>query len=86
MPNQKSNDGTGRFVSHANICFSCERAVGGCPWSAIDKETGKVKFEPVPGWTAKKVKLRLGVSKSKIEYVDTYHITACPLYEPSRKR
>lgn len=58
----------------ANICFDCKNAVPddqghGCPWSR--------KFEPVPGWTAEPVMMG-GNSNS----VNTYSITACPLFDP----
>lgn len=57
----------------ANICFDCDRACGGCSWSEVDLETKRTRFEPVPGWTAKKVLLHGD---------QTYHITACPLFKP----
>lgn len=60
----------------ANICFDCDRACGGCPWSEIDPETEKPRFAPVPGWTAEKAILRFG----KNRFEETYNITACPLF------
>lgn len=74
--NQRSNE----------LCFNCKNACGGCSWSALDPATNKPKYEPVPGWTAKKVMLKLGISHAKVKWVQTYHITACPQYEPDRKR
>lgn len=68
--------------SKANICFDCDRACGGCSWTEIDPETEKPRFEPVPGWTAKKVKLRLGACNKLVNIAETYHITACPLFTP----
>lgn len=38
---------------------------GGCSWTAVDEETGRVKFEPVKGWKAKKSEVG-------------YHIIDCP--------
>ena len=64
-----------------NICFDCKKACGGCSWSAVDPVTGKVKYEPVPGWTARKVRYCVGYSGRKRVYTDTYHITACPLFD-----
>ena len=64
-----------KCVSQANICFSCANACGGCSWTGTD-EKGRLRWEPVPGWTAKKVIMRLGNHKT----TETYHITACPLY------
>ena len=70
--------------SKANICFDCQKACGGCSWSEIDPNTGRPRFEPVPGWTAKKVKQR--VNTYKVCWEDTYHITACPEFVPDEKR
>ena len=81
MNNNRHLDGTQCFKSNANICFTCENACGKCPWSAVDQKTGHVKFDPVPGWTAEKVLLRVG----KKGTTETYHITECPLYKPTRK-
>ena len=53
-------------------CWTCTKYLGGCPWSA--------RFEPVPGWKAKPVKRRAMPHSAK-EYVDTYDIKSCPLYE-----
>ena len=58
-----------------NICFDCQNACGACSWSA--------RFEPVPGWTAEKLLLNIGVSgNGKKRWVETYHITACPEFVP----
>ena len=70
----------------ANICFDCKKACGHCSWSGLDAK-GNPKFEPVPGWTAKKSKMLIGRNKKgKKLYIDTYHITACPLFEQEKKR
>lgn len=45
------------YWSHANICFDCQRACGGCSWSACHPVTGKPLFLPVPGWTAEPSRL-----------------------------
>ena len=72
-----------------NICIKCQKACGRCSWSERDFETGKVRFEPIPGWTAKKVLLNLGnrgdggCIKSIAE---TYHITGCPEFVPDKPR
>lgn len=65
-------------VYGANICFDCKNACGNCEWSKVDPETGKIRFHPVPGWTAKKVKLRTAWSGE----IDTYRITSCPKFDP----
>lgn len=69
-----------------NICFDCQKACGGCSWSAIDPVTLKPMFEPVPGWTAEKVVLQTGHSGTKAYFVKTYHITGCPEFVPDVKR
>ena len=65
-----------------NICFDCQRACGGCSWSELDPETDKPRFEPVPGWTAEKTKLNRGEPNGSRPFMETYHITACPLFVP----
>lgn len=66
-----------------NICWDCKKSTGGCSWSGIDLETKKPLFEPVPGWTAEPVKLRIATDQGTHQgiFVDTYSITACPLFE-----
>ena len=71
-----------------NICIDCQKACGGCSWSEIDPETERPRFEPVPGWTARKVVLNTGFdgrSNRKV-FVETYHITACPQFVPDPPR
>ena len=72
-------------LSKTNICIDCQNACGGCSWSEVDPETEKVRFEPVPGWTAEKVLLKGISKKSKHQVLETYHITACPLFVPDEK-
>lgn len=70
----------------ANICIDCKKACGGCSWSEVDPATGEIRFEPVPGWTAKKVQLRNGSNRDGSgHYVYTYSIKACPLFERESK-
>ena len=65
------------------LCESCQDFTGkyGCPWTDVGLD-GKVKFEPVPGWTAKKVPC----AGAKTSEGFTYEITACPLYIPDPPR
>ena len=65
----------------ANICFDCKKACGDCSWSETDPNTKKGRFEPVPGWTAEKTVLNVGMNGTNRNFVETYHITACPLFE-----
>lgn len=64
--------------SKANICFDCQNACGGCSWSE--------KFEPVPGWTAKKVTQKTHLHKGAVRWIETYHITACPEFVKDEPR
>lgn len=68
----------------ANICFDCQRALGGCSWSAVDEtKVGKpIKFEPVEGWDAELV-YRFTQTHGVMQ---TYAIKACPLFIPDEKR
>lgn len=73
------------YLVHAedkcSICFDCKRACGGCSWSEVDTATDKVRFEPVPGWTAEKV-----YQKINKKYVGTYRVKACPLFDRDEYR
>ena len=62
--------------SGTNICIECANACGGCSWTEVDEETGRVKFVPVPGWTATAV----SYFGARNRGLTTYHITACPLF------
>lgn len=65
---------------HVNICFDCQRAVGGCSWSEIDPKTNKPRFKFVDGSITKKVK-----RKVKGRFVDEEMIVSCPLFLPDEK-
>lgn len=69
----------GTYGTKSNICFDCQRACGGCSWSACHPVTGQPLFIPVPGWTAEPSKLYSAHGSHKRE-TWTYHITACPLF------
>lgn len=43
-----------------------------CPWTTVDYERMQPRFEPVPGWTAERI---------KYNGAETYTIKACPLFE-----
>ncbi len=53
----------------STLCWGCKNALGGCPWSA--------RFEPVPGWDAVAT-----VIEGNYIQVPSYHVRACPLFEP----
>lgn len=55
-----------------NICIDCKRAYGDCPWSA--------RYEPVPGWTATPTRRRSTAGDKRV-IIESYKITACPLFE-----
>ena len=71
----------------SNICFDCQKACGGCSWTEVDEKTGRQRFEPVPGWTARPVLLNLGMGwNGERNMAETYHITACPEFLPDEQR
>ena len=74
------NNKIDRSGNHTNICFDCQRACGGCSWSAIG-DYGRPRFEPVPGWTAEPTSFNI-----EGRVVNTYHITACPQFKPDPPR
>ena len=76
----------GHTGGSTNICFDCQNACGGCSWSEIKPDTKRPRFEPVPGWTAKKVILNCGTFKGGKVLVETYHITKCPQFIRDVKR
>lgn len=77
---------TNNSKEQVNICFDCRRACGGCSWSAYDPVEDKIRFEPVPGWTAEPAVIFAG-SVNGIRYeIVTWHITACPLFAPDPPR
>lgn len=84
MPKKKKNiEG---FAKRMNICAECQKACGGCSWSAAD-ENGNLLFKPVPGWTAEPVQLGIGYNKKRERvFTDTYHITACPEFVPDERK
>lgn len=71
---------TGFFDYGVNICFDCKKSLGQCPWSAIDENTGRVKFEPVPGWKTVKRSRREGRKWNIVE-----QIIYCPLFDSDRR-
>lgn len=57
-----------------NICETCINSYGGCEWTACDPITERVRFEPVPGWTAQ---LTIRGKRDPATYI----ITDCPKYK-----
>ena len=51
------------------LCWSCQRAVKECPWSA--------NFEPVDGWDADETKIM-----GPYGVIPSYFVRKCPLYDP----
>lgn len=76
----------GHTGGSTNICFDCTKACGGCSWTEINPDTKHPRFEPVPGWTAKKVLLNVGSHKGGRVVIETYHITKCPQFTKDRPR
>ena len=67
---------TGLNNLSTQLCWSCARCVGFCPWSK--------KLEPVEGWTAKCTTLHHRNAEQQYE-TPSYYITACPLFVPEGK-
>ena len=65
------------FDHKPQLCESCQNYAGGCSWTEVGAY-GRVKFEPIPGWTAKKVPY--ASTRGKEDF--TYEISACPQYIP----
>ena len=59
----------GKGDAHQTLCWDCQRAVKECPWAA--------NFEPVDGWDAEPT-----VIMSTYCPQNSYHVKACPLFEP----
>lgn len=53
------------------LCWGCNKCTGFCPWSQ--------DFTPVDGWDATPTKIETEVPG---EYIDSFLIHKCPLYEP----
>ena len=81
----KKRFGRPTFDHKPQLCESCQNYAGGknnqCLWSGRGAD-GKVRFEPVPGWTARKVPYVSGRIKEDF----TYEISGCPLYIPDNCR
>jgi hypothetical protein len=69
------------LLKHANICIDCQRAVGGCSWSEVDENTGKIKFQPVEGSVFEDVTTYVRGTKKT-----TKRMVSCPLFVPDEKR
>lgn len=55
-------------MSTEQLCWTCQKACGDCSRSSC--------FQPVEGWTAKKVHRKT---------CDSYRIEKCPEYVPDKK-
>ena len=55
-----------------SICESCLNNAGGCSWTEEDPATHRIRFEPVPGWTAQPTTIPW--SRKRVE---SYFVTAC---------
>ena len=55
------------------LCWSCQRSVKECEWSA--------NFEPVEGWDAEATKIA-----GPYGVIDSFLVKRCPLYEPDPPR
>ena len=58
-----------RNPNEHTLCWDCKNATNnGCPWSD--------HAEPVPGWEARKTKIKFSGEKT-----DSYHVYSCPLFK-----
>ena len=70
-----------RNVESKQPCWTCKKACGGCSWTEVGPD-GKVKFDPIPGWSAEKsVRSRDGKT-----LMESYQINYCPEYEQEEPR
>ena len=72
------------FVKKQTLCWSCKNACGKCPWSACDKETRELKWQPVEGWHAIRTRVLMHTKsdhRRKKHYETSYCVLACPQYE-----
>ena len=53
------------------LCWTCQNATGKCSWSA--------RLEPVKGWKAEKIKLKVSRDGGG-KYVTSYVVKKCPKY------
>lgn len=68
----------------STLCWSCKYACGKCPWSECDKETRKLKWQPVEGWHAIRTRVLMHTKsghRRKKHYETSYRVLACPQYE-----
>lgn len=68
----------------STLCWSCKYACGKCPWSECDKETRKLKWQPVEGWRAIRTRILMHTKSDhqrKKHYETSYRVLACPQYE-----
>lgn len=68
----------------STLCWSCKYACGKCPWSECDKETRKLKWQPVEGWHAIRTRILMHTKSDrqrKKHYETSYRVLACPQYE-----
>lgn len=56
------------------LCAKCRNACGGCRWSD--------ELLPVEGWNAEPTKIYINKGKP----IDSFHVIACPMYIPDRKK
>ena len=67
------------LVDSGQLCWRCQNAYGGCPWTEVDSVTKKVRFQPVPGWVAKPVRRWTTTGPFHV-LVEGYSIKTCPMF------
>lgn len=71
-------------IYRQTLCWKCENAYGGCPWTEVDNITNRIKFQPVPGWKAEKMHLKLYTENKNGDY--SYLVYECPLFIKTPER
>ncbi len=75
-----TNCQVGRIVCKPNeLCFSCTKSGGLCPWSAIDPATERPGFKPIEGWIVEVCERDSTNNYSTVVECNVgYHILYCP--------
>ena len=60
------------------LCWKCEKACGGCSWSA--------DFKPVDGWKAKKTIISANHGNGSALEIESYLVRSCPKFSDDTAR
>ena len=71
------------MYNNKTLCWKCSKAYGDCEWTEIDPETGRVRFDDVPGWTVERKCVKTKNHGKTVSY-DRTTVIKCPKFEPDR--